>query len=152
MPPPPTDLPTACRRAQQIGVALMLSTASYFFVAKLIAAQRAPFPGFAPSLPIEVLRVVFAAMAVAALLMLKGVTRQMLVAPARPVSAAHGLSLIGQRLFALSLTRLAICQAIAVFGFVLFLLGGHWQDFYAFVIASVGAFLFHFPRLSQLEE
>ena len=68
------------------------------------------------------------------------------------VQPFRGVSLVGQRLFTLSIVRLAICQAIALFGVVLFLLGGRWADFYGFAVVSLGAFLFNFPRRSQWEE
>jgi hypothetical protein len=34
-------------------------------------------------------------------------------------------------------------EAIAVFGIVLFLLGGRWADFYAFAMVSLAVFVFH---------
>ncbi len=53
----PADLPTACQHAQQIGMALLLATASHVFVLKVIVAQRGPFSGFAPAVPMQALRI-----------------------------------------------------------------------------------------------
>jgi membrane protein implicated in regulation of membrane protease activity len=123
----------------------------YAIVLGLIAVQRAPFSGFAPSLPMGLLRVVFAVAALVDLVLLRVVTRQLI--SARPtVQPFRGASLVGQRLFTLSIVRLAICEAIAVFGVVLFLLGGRWADFYGFAVVSFAVLLFHFPRLSPWED
>jgi membrane protein implicated in regulation of membrane protease activity len=123
----------------------------YAYVLGLIATQHAPYNGFAPSVPMEVLRVVFALMALVDLVLLKVLTRQ-LISASPTVQPFRGASLAGQRLFTFSIVRLAISSAIAVFGVVLFLLGGRWADFYGFAVVSLAAFLFHFPRLSQWED
>jgi hypothetical protein len=131
---------------------MLSSLAVYAYVLHVIAAQRAPFSGFAPALPMGLLRIVFAVVALVDLMLLKVITRQFLGGTLTPsVQPFRGVSPIGQRLFTLSIVRLAICEAIAVFGVVLFLLGGRWADCFGFVVVSLGAFLFHFPRLSQWE-
>jgi len=149
----PADLRAGCRRAQLIGVALVLSIAVYAYVLRLVAAQHAPFIGFAPSIDLRLLRVGFALLAVADLTMLRFVTPRMLaVSRSRSGTTPGGSSAVTQGLLSVSIVRLAICEAVALLGVVLFLLGGRWADFSGFAIASLAAFAFNFPRLSQWED
>ena len=145
------DAQAACRRAQLIGVALVVSIVVYVFVLHVIAARQAPFIGFAPSLDLRLLRVVFALVALVDLAMLRFVTSSVLEA-ARSATTAVGGASVAARLLTLSIARLAICEAIAVLGVVLFLLGGRWADFTGFAVASLAALAFNFPRRSQWED
>jgi len=143
----PADVRDGCRRAQLIGAALVSSVAVYAYVLRLVAAQHAPFIGFVPSIDLRLLRVGFALLAVADLAMLRFVTPRMLTV----AQAARGAA-VTPVLLSLSIVRLAICEAVAVLGVVLFLLGGRWADFTGFACASLAAFAFNFPRLSQWED
>jgi hypothetical protein len=145
------DAEAACRRAQLLGVSLLLSLGVYAYVLRVIAAQHAPFIGFAPSIDLRLLRVVFALLAVMDLAMLRFVTPRMFVAPRSAATTAPGSS-VTPRLLSLSVVRLAICEAVAVLGVVLFLLGGRWADFCGFAVASLAAFAFNFPRRTLWED
>ena len=145
------DAQAACRRAQLIGVALVSSIVVYVFVLRVIAARHAPFIGFAPALDLRLLRVVFALVALVDLAMLRFVTSSVLEA-ARSATTAVGGASVAARLLTLSIARLAICEAIAVLGVVLFLLGGRWADFSGFAVASLAALVFNFPRRAQWED
>lgn len=148
-----TDLYSGCRRAQLIGIMMIVAIGAYAYILDFIARGRAPFGGFAPSSPIDVLRLVFTVMALADLVVIQILTRQMIAAtPARRTLGASGPPPVGQRLLSLSITRLATCESIAVLGGALFLLGGRMSDFYGFAAVSLGALVFHFPRASQWEE
>src|SRR5438067_9226908 len=74
----PADADAACRRAQLLGVSLLLSLGVYAYVLRVIAAQHAPFIGFAPSIDVRLLRVIFALVAVVDLGMLRFVTPRLL--------------------------------------------------------------------------
>ena len=145
------DAEVACRRAQVLGVSLLLSLGVYAYVLRVIAAQHAPFIGFAPSIDLRVLRVVFAVLAVADLAMLRFITPHILAGPRPGATAARG-STVTPRLLTLSIVRLAICEAVAVLGVALFLLGGRWADFCGFAVASLAAFAFNFPRRTLWED
>ncbi|HEY3101449.1 MAG TPA: hypothetical protein VGL14_21185 [Methylomirabilota bacterium] len=145
------DAQAACRRAQLIGGALVSSIVVYVFVLRVVATQHAPFIGFAPSLDLRLLRVVFALVAVVDLAMLRFVTSSVL-GTTRSAPTAGGDASVAARLMTLSIVRLAICEAIAVLGVVLFLLGGRWADFSGFAVASLAAFAFNFPRRAQWED
>jgi hypothetical protein len=131
---------------------MVITIGVYALVLGRIAAQHALFVGFASSVDLRLLRVVFAVVAVADLVALRIVTQVLLAGPGWSVAPARGSSRVTQRLFTVSIVRLAICEAIAILGVVLFLLGGRPADFYSFAVASLAAFAFHFPRLSQWED
>jgi hypothetical protein len=151
---PSADLRAGCRRAQLVGVVLVITIGVYALVLGRIAAEHAPFVGFAPSVDLRLLRVVFAVVAVADLVVLRIVTQVLVARRGLPAAPApwRGSSPVTRRLFAVSIVRLAICEAIAILGVVLFLLGGRPADFYGFAAASLAVFAFHFPRLSQWED
>jgi len=123
----------------------------YVYVLRVVAAHHAPFIGFAPSLDLRLLRVIFALVAVVDLAMLRVLTSSVL-GTARPAPTAGGGASVAARLTTLSIVRLAICEAVAILGVVLFLLGGRWADFSGFAVASLAAFAFNFPRRSQWED
>ena len=139
----PDELARACRHAQLIGAMLVLSLVTYAFVAETIRTQQAPFIGFVPAAPIGAFRVVLAGMAAVNLLVARIIPRN--------IRARRAAGPAAQRLLTASVVALAMCEAIAIYGFVLFLLGGRRTDFYAFAALSLLGFAWHFPRLSQWE-
>ena len=141
----PPDAEAACRRTQLVGVSLLSCIALYAYVLRVVAAQHAPFIGFAPSIDLRLLRVVFALLAVADLAMLRFITPLILAGSRSGAMAARG-SAVTPRLVTLSIVRLAICEGVAILGAALFLLGGRWADFCGFAVASLAAFAFNFPR------
>ena len=46
----------------------------------------------------------------------------------------------------------ALCEAVALFGLVLFLLAGNAMDFYVFMVISLGFFYLFFPKYAQWEQ
>jgi hypothetical protein len=147
----PADLAEGCRQAQLVGGALVGSIVVDAVVVELIGATRAPFGGFAPHAPVDTLRMVFIVLAVADLVVIRFVPTQMLAAPARRVAPFVNASENARRLFTVSIVVLALCLAVAIYGLVLFLIGGRPLDFYGFAFVSLVAMAVHFPRLTPWE-
>jgi F0F1-type ATP synthase membrane subunit c/vacuolar-type H+-ATPase subunit K len=143
VPPPRDELAKACRTAQVIGGAMLVSLGIYAVVITLIQQTRAPFAGFAPGVPHGLLRWIFAALAVAGLGLSRVVQRSILGNAALP--------LLG-RLTNAAIVGLALCEAIAVYGFVLFMLAGRPIDYYGFAALALVGFLLYFPRRGLWEE
>ena len=97
---------------------------------------HAPFAGFAPGVPHGLLRWIFAALAVTGL----GLTRVV----QRSIRGNAALPLLG-RLTNAAIVGLALCEAIAVYGFVLFMLAGRPIDYYGFAALALVGFLPVFP-------
>jgi F0F1-type ATP synthase membrane subunit c/vacuolar-type H+-ATPase subunit K len=144
------DVRQGCRRAQLVGLALVLSLVSYAVVVESLVRTLAPFKGFAPDVPVGTLRVVMAAIAIANLIV--GRVLHHKVYAAATVTPTRSAPSLTQRLFTQSVVELGLSEAIAVYGLVLFLIGGQPLDFYAFAALALVSFALSFPRLSQWEE
>jgi len=147
----PADLAKGCRQAQLVGGALVGSIVVDAVIVELIRATRAPFGGFAPHVPIDTLRMVLIVLAIADLVAIRFVRAQMLGA-ARGAAPATNAPYRARGLFTVSVVLLALCLAVAIYGLVLFLIGGRGLDFYTFAFVSLLAMAVHFPRLAQWEE
>ena len=51
-----------------------------------------------------------------------------------------------------SIVSWAIADSIAIYGLLLFLLGGSFQDLYLFVAVALAVIIFYRPKMSELEE
>jgi ATP synthase subunit C len=154
MSPPPDDLGRGCRNAQLLGVQLIVSVGIYGYVIETIRTVYAPFTGFFPVARLDVLRIVLVAMAVANLVVIRILVPKLLATPAKGVEirGQPRASAVVKKLFTASVFALAMCEAVAIYGLVLFLIGGNRADFYGFAAFSLVAFAIHFPRRSQWEE
>ena len=122
---------------QVIGGALLASLGTYAFVVAQIQRTHAPFAGFAPGVPHDPLRLVFAALALARVVQ-------------RSVLANAALPPLG-RLRTAAIAALALCEAIAIYGFVLFMLAGRASDYYVFAALALVGFVLYFPRREAWE-
>ena len=147
----PDELDRACRRAQLIGGVLVLAIATYAFVVEMIRTRNAPFIGFAPTVPLPLLRLVLAGMAGLGLVVVSIVRPKIIAGQVAASSPGAGERTLVQRLLSATIVTLAVCQAIAIYGLVLFLLGGQRADFYGFAAGALLGFAVYFPRLSQWE-
>lgn len=136
------DLERAHRRATLIGGAMLGSLLVYVVAVEVLRATLAPFRGFAEAPALPILRWAFLALSVG-LLALARVTRARLLAGAGAAPAA--------RLFTASVVSLALAEAIAVYGLVLFLVGGQVADFYGFLLLALVGIVINFPRRHQWE-
>jgi F0F1-type ATP synthase membrane subunit c/vacuolar-type H+-ATPase subunit K len=114
----------------------------YAFILTLIQQTHAPFSGYAPGLPHNLLRGIFAVLALAGFGFARFLQRSILEKTAAP---APGLTTA-------AVVALALCEAVALYGFVLFLLTGRASDYYLFAAVSVVGFARYFPRREVWEE
>ncbi len=57
-----------------------------------------------------------------------------------------------QRLITGAVVSYALCESVAIYGLILFFLGGQAMDFYLFMGLSLVFFLVYFPRYAKWEE
>ena len=62
------------------------------------------------------------------------------------------LQVLAGKLSTSAIVIYALCETPAIYGLVLFLLAGLYQDFYLLLAYSLGLLLIHFPRYSRWEE
>jgi F0F1-type ATP synthase membrane subunit c/vacuolar-type H+-ATPase subunit K len=141
--PPRDEHAKACRTAQAIGVALLVSLGIYAVVIDQIQRTHAPFNGFVPGAPRDLLRAIFAALALANLGIVGVIQRSILANAALP--------LVG-RLQSAAIVALALCEAVAIYGLVLFMLGGRAIDYYIFAALALVGFALYFPRQEAWQE
>src|SRR5712692_9753978 len=133
------------RATRIIAIAMVSSLVIYAMLVELIKQQFAPFRGFVQVPWWEMLRWIFLALALADAGLIR-VLRRALLAP-----QAAGLG-PGRQLQTASTVTFALCEAVGLFGLVLFLVSGSSADFYLFLALALGLFAFHFPRRARWEE
>ena len=139
----PDELAKACRIAQVIGVALLVSLGLYAFAVNQIQRIHAPFAGFSPGAPLDLLRWILAAVGLATLGLVRVLQRIILANAALPPV---------RRLHSAAVVSLALCESVAIYGFVLFMIAGRASDFYVFTALALVGFVLYFPRLETWRE
>jgi hypothetical protein len=141
------QLRQAYRITAIIGGAMLASLAFYALAVEIFKANRLPIPGFAGDDP-TVLRYVFFALGLAMLVLGRVVRARVPGAP----TGAGAPQILARQLQTATIVSLANCEAVAILGFVLFLLTGSSRDFYLFLALAALGFILNFPRWSQWEE
>jgi len=148
----PGDLQRTYRMTRTVAGALWLSLGGYLVLAHTIASSHAPFSGFAAAEQRMVWRLVCIALAVLTLLAGRVMRARILAgAPTLHVAPHRDVSPVAQRLFTATVVTLALWEAVAVLGFVGFLLTGSLLDLYVFLAVAAAGFAAHFPRYSRWE-
>ena len=132
------------RVTRTVGAAMVASLLVYALIVHLIRTQFAPFTGFARFPEWEILRYVFVGMAVADAVLIR-------VLRSRALAAGAAVGPPGAQLQVTSIVTFALCEAVGILGFVLFLIAGSAVDFYFFLVLSLLLFGIHFPRYEQWE-
>jgi hypothetical protein len=147
----PPDLPARCRLAQKIAAALVAAVLVDAILVEVLRARSGGYAGFPPAIPIiDTLRTVFIVLAIVDLALIRFIRSRILNAPTRgsqPVGSAPPLT----ALLSASIVSLTMCMAVAVYGLVLFVIGGRPLDFYSFAIVALLGLAAFFPRQSQWE-
>jgi hypothetical protein len=139
------ELKKTYRMAVFIGVAMILSVLIYAALVELLKANLKPFKGFSPTSTMEILKYLFFAVAVAEFFVIRFI-RGRVLAIEGPLSSRTS------KLLSVTIITYAICESNAIFGLILFLIGGSSFDFYIFMVISIFFYAVYFPRYSQWEE
>jgi len=149
------DLRKAYRMTAVIGLVMIASLVVYAVVIELIKKQNAPFGGFSP-MPdvISTLRYTLLGVVVVEFFMIRLLNTLMLSgkAPLRSSPTTIPFSPAVQRLVVASIVTYALCESVAIYGLVLFLIQGNTGDFYLFLAVSLFYFIVYFPRYGNWEE
>jgi hypothetical protein len=152
-----SDLHAAYSVAVFIGISLITSVLIYAVIVETIKKQSAPFTGYAP-IPehIDMLRYTLLGVVVAQYFLIRTVNNlflslkrvsQRTYKPASLTAKALGFS----RLIAGAVIVYALCESVAIYGLVLFLIQGNSYDFYLFLLISLVYFAIFFPRYDRWE-
>lgn len=140
------NMKRAYRISVIVGMAIIGSLLVCVILVELIASQRVSLLDTMTAANMQMLRYVFYALSVVNVIVLRIIRGTML----RKSSADDRQALIG-KLQKTSLITTALCEGPAIFGLVLFLLGGGRRDFYFLLIVSFILLFMYFPRLKNWE-
>jgi hypothetical protein len=123
-----------------VGLGLMGSVFLYAAVVEVLKRVLAPFPGLAALTPdqTQMVKYLLVAVALADFFLIKALPR---ILGSRSV----------EQLASTAIVTFALCESVALFGLVLFLLAGNAMDFYTFMFLSLFYFWFFFPKIKDWE-
>jgi hypothetical protein len=127
-------------RVNFIGLAMIGSVFLYAAVVEVLKRVLAPFTGFAALTPpqAQMMKYLFIALALANFFLIKFIQK---ILGSRTV----------EQLVQAAIVSLAMSEAVAIFGLMLFLLTGSALDFYTFMFLSLFYFWFFFPKIKDWE-
>jgi hypothetical protein len=135
-----------------IGSLMVLSTAIYAVVVEFLRRLDSfPSAGYAPIADSHyaILRIVLLISGVAIFLLLLFLRKSLLAGQRTGILLAGRSVAFIMTFIITTIFTYALCEAIALFGLVLFLMNGRRADFYLFFILSLLCYAGFFPRLSQ---
>lgn len=143
------------RTAVLIGCVMISSILVYAGVVEYLVRSKAPFTGFSP-LPADVfnkLRLILLGVCLLDFAFIPYLRNQVLSAQNQAGKRQGGKQFAPtDRLVTSSIISFALCESIAIYGLVLFLVNGARQEFYLFFCLSLIAFAIHFPRHERWQE
>jgi F0F1-type ATP synthase membrane subunit c/vacuolar-type H+-ATPase subunit K len=137
------ELKRVYRLATIIGIAMISSLFIYVFVVEFIKVNVNININL-PSSMADFLRYLFFAIAIVEFLLIRFLRSHMISGPSSPAKI--------QKLFSMAVITYALCESVAIYGLILFLIGGRRFDFYSLMILSLIFFAIYFPRYAQWEE
>ena len=137
------ELKRVYRLATIIGIAMISCLLIYALIVEVIKVN-VKININVPSSMVDLLRYLFFGIAIGEFLLIKFLRSRM-------VSGAPSPAKI-QKLLSMTIFTYALCESIAIYGLILFLIGGRRFDFYSLMILSLVFFAITFPRYAQWEE
>jgi|GEM_PF-716825 len=150
------DLIVAYSVISSIGASLICSVLIYAIVVELIKKQSAPFSGYAP-LPdvIGILRYTMLGVVAAQFFLVRYINKVILSRkPMTFFTETNSLLkkiMTYSRLIIGTVIVYALCESVAIYGLILFLIQGESIDFYLFMTISLSYFAVFFPRYNRWE-
>lgn len=123
-----------------IGLAMIASVFVYAVIVEIFKRYYAPFTGFADLPPhlADMLRYILLFVALVFYLLIRVIQKRL---------TAKSPKLLPS----IAIATFALCEAVAIFGLMLFLLTGNSLDFYTFFATSLFLFYLFFPKYDQWE-
>jgi len=149
---PLDELRRAHRQATFIGMAMISSLIIYVIIVEFMEID---IKGMAAPVIVEILRFLFFGLAFVEFFVIRFLRKQLLSSKGVTASSSNQKSVFSpmvQKLFSLAIIIYALCESVAIYGLILFLIGGSRFDFYTFLILSLIYFVIYFPRYTQWEE
>lgn len=134
-----------------IGVAMVASLIIYALVVEFLKSSSGSAGESESVADLTILRWIFYALAVINFFAI-GLVKRLLLSDRTPAGAqSKNLIPALQKLQSSAIVSLAFCEAVAIFGLVLFFLGRNSWDFYGLWLISFVLFGLYFPRFGEWE-
>ena len=147
------DLQKAYKVTVVIGLVMIGTLVIYTGIVEFLKTKDSGFKEFgaAPDV-VALLRYVLLGVTIVEFFAIQFVKKAMLSAGARVQTSVTGPMGPEAQLVSAAIVTFALCESVAVYGLVLFLLGRSTPDFYLFLLISVFYFGIFFPRYGAWEE
>jgi hypothetical protein len=143
------------RMATVIGYGMIGTLLIFAAVVETLKGMNYETRGFLPSSALEALRYLLLGMTLVEFFAIR-IVKNMILSGGGRVSGLpkQGDPLLWkvQKLFTSAIISFAFCESVAIYGLVLFVIGGSSFDFYLFIFLSLVFFALYFPKYSQWEE
>jgi hypothetical protein len=151
------DLKKAYRITAIIGGFIIATLFIYAFIVEMLKANPASLQGIAPMPEIDTLRYVLLGVSAVIFFLIKFISNLFLAGkdPMARTSPAGGIGRSSpylQRLMKSAIVTYALCESVAIYGLILFIIGRNSPDFYLFMALSLVFFAVYFPRYGRWEE
>ena len=144
---PMDDLKKAYQTSLIINIGIIFGLVIYAVIIELMKSRYDSFEGFVDFEKITILRYVFYGLAILQIFFIRVLRGVFLRA-----SASDDSKTLIIKLSRASIATAVFCELPAVFGLVLFFVGGHTRDFYLMVGVSFILVFLYFPRFRNWEE
>lgn len=144
---PMDDLKKAYQTSLIINIGVIFGLAIYAGIIEFLKSRDDPFEGFVDFQQIATLRYIFYGLAVLQIFVIRVLRGTVLRA-----SASDDSKSLIIKLSRASIATAILCELPAVFGIVLFLMGGQSRDFYLMLGLSCILVFLYFPRYRNWEE
>jgi F0F1-type ATP synthase membrane subunit c/vacuolar-type H+-ATPase subunit K len=143
------------RMATVIGYGMIGTLLIFTAVVETLKGMNYETRGFFPSSTLDVLRCLLLGITLVEFFAIR-IVKKMILSGGGRISALsnQGDPLLSkvQKLFTAAIVTFAFCESAAIYGLVLFIIGGNSFDFYLFIFLSLVLFAVYFPKYPQWEE
>jgi hypothetical protein len=143
------------KMATVIGYGMMGSLLIFAAIVETLKATAFESLGFLSPSTFDLLRYLFFGLAFIEFFVIR-IIKNLILSRGGRISTLSGQSdpLLSKvlKLYTAAIISFAFCESVALYGFVLFIIGGSSLDFYLFAFLSLIFFAVYFPKYSQWEE
>lgn len=138
-----------------IGIAMLSSLLIYAGIVGFMMYNYRPFKGFSPFSNIDILRYILFGIALSEFFFIT-VLRKVILSGKLLSESSEGQKPLyspdAQKLMRSSIITLALCESVAIYGLILFIMNGSVLDFLGLFVLSLIYFSVFFPRYSQWQD
>jgi F0F1-type ATP synthase membrane subunit c/vacuolar-type H+-ATPase subunit K len=148
------DLKKAYRTTMLIGLWMIASVFVYAIIIEFVKTNGNTIGAITPAPSVTILRYVLFSVAAVIFFLIRAINNHFLAGDVRNIGTgtASRYSPDIQRLVTATVITYAFCESIAVFGLIMYFLGGSPTDFYVFMLISLFFFSVYFPKYGRWEE